>query len=1152
VAILAVAVGASLPAAASSGGGAAATSVVTRPVGLSAAKPATKALAATGPINLGVMGFSRILVDPATSHIFVSSPTDSSIVVLDFSGAIVKIITGEAGASGMAIRGSTLYVALNTAGAIDKIDTGTLNETGQLVSGLVRPRELVLAGSKLWTTTGNCSGWSVQLVSVDPAAASPTPVVYQNGFAGTNLGYCAAFASNPNPNPNLLLAWDLGLSPSDITSFDVSSGSPVLQLNQRENILGNLQDIAVNPDGTHFITASGAPYEFDEWNVSNLAQDGIIYPANTYPTSVATTAGNGGVMGGGLNGIYDPDFYAYRIGKPAAPISKVDFGGTYNTVPSRGVAFKPDGSSAFVISGGNGAGILLNIVPIPVAGAPSPPSGVTAAAGVSSATVNWGAPVDPGTSPVTGYTVTSSPDGRTATTAQTSTVVNGLTAGVTYTFTVTATNAAGTSFPSAPSNGVVPWACGPPTNVTGTPGNGSVSLSWQAPANPGASSIPGYRITPYLGTTPQTPTTVSGSPAPTNAIITGLTNGTSYTFVVACTVFGALGQDSAPSNAVTPGAIPGAASPPTAVTAAPGIASATVSWTAPADPGNSPITSYTVSSGPYGVTVTVPGTQTSAVVNGLTPGLGYSFQVTATNATGTSLPSVQSNQVFPWACGPPINVQAIPGDGAAFVSWQPPANPGASPVTGYWITPYIGTWPQGQTMVGGTPPQTSAIVSPLTDGTSYTFVVTAIVNGARGQDSAPSNAITPIQGGNYHPVTPARILDTRNSIGGPLRNGGIRYVQVTGQGGVPSSGVSAVVLNVTVTNPTSAGYLTVYPTGVTQPTTSNLNFTAGETVPNLVEVLLGTGGQVTVIGGFSGEPWSTTDVIFDVAGWVGVASNSMVKEGLYQPLTPARIMDTRLGIGVRKGSVGAGGTVTLNVFGPGGVPAGAGVSAVVLNVTVTSPTAPSYVTVFPADAARPTASNLNFSAGQTVPNRVIVKVGAGGLVNFYNAAGSVEVIADIGGWFTDSTSTAGGARFSAVVPTRMIDTRDPAIGPLLGGHTYYFTLTDQNNNPITGVSAVVFNVTVTNATAASYVTMWPDGPPRPAVSDLNFTAGETVPNLVVVKLGNGSAIDIYNALGRTDLIIDMVGFYGTAFPAPAGPVSSFSFRMNPLASGGHP
>src|SRR5207249_4098125 len=160
-----------------------------------------------------------------------------------------------------------------------------------------------------------------------------------------------------------------------------------------------------------------------------------------------------------------------------------------------------------------------------------PPTGATATAGAASATVGWTAPADPGTSAISGYTVTSAPGGFTASTAgTTTTTVNGLTPGVSYTFTVTATNGAGTGIASAPSNAVVPWACSPPTNVSVTPGDTAAYVAWQAPVTT-ASAITGYRVTPYVGSTAQTPTAVSGTPPPTNVIVIGLTNGTIYTFV---------------------------------------------------------------------------------------------------------------------------------------------------------------------------------------------------------------------------------------------------------------------------------------------------------------------------------------------------------------------------------------------------------------------------------------------------------------------------------------------------------------------------------------------------------------------------------------------------------------------------------------------
>ena len=210
-------------------------------------------------------------------------------------------------------------------------------------------------------------------------------------------------------------------------------------------------------------------------------------------------------------------------------------------------------------------------------------------------------------------------------------------------------------------------------------------------------------------------------------------------------------------------------------------------------------------------------------------------------------------------------------------------------------------------------------------------------------------------------------------------------MQVTGVGGVPSSGVGAVVLNVTATAPSAGSYLTVYPTGSALPTASNLNFGPGQTVPNLVVAKVGAGGKVNVYNAVG-----STDVIFDVAGWYSDGSTS-VSGGLYAPLTPVRILDTRNGLGNVANKVGAGQSISVQVTGVGGVPS-SGVGAVVLNVTVTDPDAGSYLTAYPTGSAVPNASNLNFGTGQTVPNLVVAKVGTGGKVNVYNAVGSTDVI----------------------------------------------------------------------------------------------------------------------------------------------------------------
>jgi len=331
------------------------------------------------------------------------------------------------------------------------------------------------------------------------------------------------------------------------------------------------------------------------------------------------------------------------------------------------------------------------------------------------------------------------------------------------------------------------------------------------------------------------------------------------------------------------------------------------------------------------------------------------------------------------------------------------------------------------------------------------------------------------------------------------------------------------VLNATVTDTTAASYLTLWPTGVSRPTTSNLNWTAGRTVPNLVVVALGTGGNVSAFNGAG-----SADLVLDVEGYVATPTASPPADGLYSGIVPNRILDTRVGLGASKAQLCAGQTITVHVAGTPNVPS-SGVEAVIMNVTVTNTVvAPSFVTVWPAGASRPGVSNLNFVPGQTVANRVIVKLGTGGSVNFYDQVGHTDVVADVVGWFTDCSVVLGGSRFVGITPARLLDTRTSS--KLGSGASLVLPVAGHGGVPTMGAgvppTAVVLNVTATNPSSASYLTIWPDGAARPTTSDLNFVSGLTVPNLVVVKLGTSGAIDIFNGAGSTDVIVDVVGWYG--------------------------
>jgi Fibronectin type III domain/Calcineurin-like phosphoesterase len=363
--------------------------------------------------------------------------------------------------------------------------------------------------------------------------------------------------------------------------------------------------------------------------------------------------------------------------------------------------------------------------------APGAPTNVTAVAGNGQASVSWTSPSSDGGSTITSYTVTGSPGGSATVTAPaTSAIVTGLINGQSYTFTVTATNGVGTGPPSTASNAVIPVGLpGVPTGVTATAGNGQATVSWTAAASNG-STISSYTITGSPGGS----ATVSGSA--TSAVVSSLINGQSYTFTVTATNGVGTGPPSVPSNSVIPTSGPTAPGAPTNVTAVAGNGQASVSWTSPSSDGGSTITSYTVTGSPGGsATVTAPAT--SAIVTGLINGQSYTFTVTATNGVGTGPPSTASNAVIPVGLpGVPTGVTATAGNGQATVSWTAAASNGST-ISSYTIT---GS-PGGSATVSGS--ATSAVVSSLINGQSYTFTVTATNGVGTGPPSVPSNSVIP-------------------------------------------------------------------------------------------------------------------------------------------------------------------------------------------------------------------------------------------------------------------------------------------------------------------------------------------------------------------------------------------------------------------------
>ncbi len=454
-------------------------------------------------------------------------------------------------------------------------------------------------------------------------------------------------------------------------------------------------------------------------------------------------------------------------------------------------------------------------------------------------------------------------------------------------------------------------------------------------------------------------------------------------------------------------------------------------------------------------------------------------------------------------------------------------------------------------------PVISTPSDPDSDGNGFTVAYGAT------QPPAPSPARP--RGSAYQALQPYRICDTRSvsvtgysteCSGRPIGQSQTLDFQITGVTGyagqsVPSDAQS-VVLNVTAISGSATTYLTVFPAGSAPPNASNLNVTPGLNQANLVVVALGTGGQVGIYNSAG-----TINVAVDVEGYFAVPSGSSDVPGLFHPIAPFRVCDTR-GTAVTGystecsgDSLGQGQWERVVVSGPASVPT-SGAASVALNLTAVTGTASTFLSVVPpsvADqcpASAPGFSNLNIVAGTNLPNRVIVPLGPDQDICVYNSAGAINFILDVNGWFGNGSDT-GGTSFYPTSPTRICDTRHvndtgystecSGLGPMGQGAFLPFQVAGVDGLPPSFGTfppvAVIANVTVVDLSASTYVTLYPapagDDFTPPNASDLNLNSGQTTPNLVIVQLATtgywyGDAC-LFNAAGNVYPIVDVAGWF---------------------------
>ena len=404
---------------------------------------------------------------------------------------------------------------------------------------------------------------------------------------------------------------------------------------------------------------------------------------------------------------------------------------------------------------------------------------------------------------------------------------------------------------------------------------------------------------------------------------------------------------------------------------------------------------------------------------------------------------------------------------------------------------------------------------------------------------ATPGSIWGLIGATFMPTYPAYInnrptrLTARRSYASKLTGfdvdaTGLTFPQspLVSDAGVPNVGVSAVVLTVTVVDPSAPGFLSIRPYDATTfgstPTISNINYDAHQVIANTVTITVPAEGVVEVYSS-AGSPY----VIFDVAGWFADASGTFIDQGAYHALAPTRIMNTRTGLG---GSPTLTPNTTVDLKVTGGSVDATHAAAVVLNVTAAETTASSYLTVWPKGETRPTASNVNFPSAGAAANLVVVGVGTNGTISIYLEAGSANVIVDLLGWFDGGGPGAPpGATYHAITPARLVDTRNAEAPKFNAGDTRTFTLRGAAGIPdATAVTAVIANVAAVAPTGGGYFTLFPTGGPQPDTSTVNFVPGQDRANLSFVTLSSSGQTSVFAFGAPVHALIDIAGYFSTS------------------------
>ncbi|GIF69402.1 hypothetical protein Ais01nite_74370 [Asanoa ishikariensis] len=368
----------------------------------------------------------------------------------------------------------------------------------------------------------------------------------------------------------------------------------------------------------------------------------------------------------------------------------------------------------------------------------------------------------------------------------------------------------------------------------------------------------------------------------------------------------------------------------------------------------------------------------------------------------------------------------------------------------------------------------------------------------------------------YQRIAPTRFLNTMNGDGGstgPIASGSTVPLKIAGTATIPTANVTAVAVNITVVSPTTSGYLTAYPSLTIRPGTSNVNYKGGITIANYAIVPVGADGYINLY-----LATGSAHLLVDVSGYF-TADAAAAGNATYAAVNPARVVDSRSGLGLGSaGKIPAGATRDITVTGgPANIPAGA--TAIAVNVTATGTTAGGYFVTWEQGKPRPATSGVQYRAGGLTHSTMdIVPVNtSNGKISLYTLR-EAHAIIDVMGYFTNGTD---GQKYHTLNAARLIDTRYGS-SPMTATETRHVA---PGNTVIADDPTLVLGLTVTEPTTAGFITTHPSGISRPGTPNVNFSAGETLAGTALVNTGAGGGIATYNNSGTTHLLIDCTGYF---------------------------